>query len=451
MFDKHIFLIILFLSASGCTKKLDIKPDNSLAVPNSTADYQALLDNTGIMNILYPVLGEIAADNYYITDTRYNVLQIPYEKNAYIWNKEIFSDLDQPFDWSFAYQRLAVCNIVLDGLSKLKIQQDTAFKNAKGIALFFRAFNYYSLAQIFCPSYDSVNAKTDLGLPLRTGIDLDKVYQRSTLQQTYDLILNDLQEAADLLPNVTTYKTRPSKATVQALLSRIYLVAGDYEQALRHADTSLQLYHTLLDYNEVDSSLSAPFPIYNNEVLLHVTLANSQALSISNANIDSILYGSYESYDLRKKLFFKKQMSGMVTYRGSYGGSTGAAFTGLSVDEVYLNRAECYAWKGQVQSAMNDLNVLLKTRWAKGHFVPFMAGDQQTALEIILNERRKELIFRGVRWPDLRRLNRKPHFEKTLRRMVNGTIYTLEPNSLRYVYPIPPYEISVSGIQQNPR
>jgi len=39
----------------------------------------------------------------------------------------------------------------------------------------------------------------------------------------------------------------------------------------------------------------------------------------------------------------------------------------------------------------------------------------------------------------------------TLYRKINGQSYTLEPNSYLYTLPIPPDEISLSGISQNKR
>jgi len=68
-----------------------------------------------------------------------------------------------------------------------------------------------------------------------------------------------------------------------------------------------------------------------------------------------------------------------------------------------------------------------------------------------LKERRKELLFRGLRWTDLRRLNLDPRFAVTLARNVSGQIYSLPPEDPRYAWPIPDDEIQASGIPQNPR
>ena len=100
---------------------------------------------------------------------------------------------------------------------------------------------------------------------------------------------------------------------------------------------------------------------------------------------------------------------------------------------------------------MSDLNMLLEKRYVAGTFVPLSATDAEDALIKVLAERRKELVFRGLRWPDLRRLNKDPRFAKTITRSLDGEIFELPPNSPRYVLPIPQKVIELSGIKQNDR
>ena len=123
---------------------------------------------------------------------------------------------------------------------------------------------------------------------------------------------------------------------------------------------------------------------------------------------------------------------------------------GIATDEVYLTRAECYARAGKVSEAMNDLNTLMIKRWKAGTFIPFTATSTSEALSIILEERRKETLFRGLRWLDLRRLNSEGA-NITLTRNVDNQTYKLEPNSPRYALPLPPDVISLTGIPQNER
>lgn len=83
-------------------------------------------------------------------------------------------------------------------------------------------------------------------------------------------------------------------------------------------------------------------------------------------------------------------------------------------------------------------------------FIPYTASTASDALNTILLERRKELLMRGIRWSDLRRLNKEPQFAKTLIRIEDGQTYSLQPGGLRYIFPIPLLVIQMTGIPQNP-
>lgn len=84
-----------------------------------------------------------------------------------------------------------------------------------------------------------------------------------------------------------------------------------------------------------------------------------------------------------------------------------------------------------------------------GTFIPFSANSRKEAIELILNERRKELIFRNLRWMDLKRLN-KEGANITVTRILDNVKHTLIPNDNRYALPLPPDVINLSGMQQNP-
>src|SRR5690606_2346975 len=103
------------------------------------------------------------------------------------------------------------------------------------------------------------------------------------------------------------------------------------------------------------------------------------------------LYNTYADSDLRKKLFFEKRPNG-YRFRGTYNyfSTRSNYFSGLAVDEVFLNRAECRVRNGKVTQGLDDLNHLLEKRWEKGKYVPVENLSQAEALKVVLEERRKE-------------------------------------------------------------
>ena len=125
-------------------------------------------------------------------------------------------------------------------------------------------------------------------------------------------------------------------------------------------------------------------------------------------------------------------------------------FTGIATDELYLTRAECYVRQGDSSKALDDLNTLMSKRIKKADFSPYSLPVPDGLLKLILTERRKELLFRALRWTDLRRLNKEAEFRDTLYRFINGKKYELLPGSDRYTLQIDRNSIDISGLQQNP-
>ena len=462
--NKIIGLCILVL-ISACKKAdfLNVKPDQNLVVPTTIEELQALLDNDQVMNGtgnfgVVPAFGEVGSDNYYVSDDLLNSYVDPLGKKTYTWQKELYAGEDI-VDWDLPYKSIFYSNEVLEGLRKINpdSSQINSYNNAKGIALFHRAHMYYQLAQVFAVPYETSTANTDLGIPLRKLADISEEINRSTLAETYDLIISDLKVSISLLPTIPLYKTRPSKPSAYALLARVYQTMEDYDKAFAYADSCLQLKSDLIDFNTIDTNSVLPFSRFNEEVILHsVIIAADFVVSTGLASVDSNLYRSYSPNDLRRACYFIDAATGGslasgVIFRGTYDGSP-YYFGGLATDEVYLIRAEAAAREGDVIGAINDLNTLLSSRWRSGTFVPFSAIDANDALHQILAERRKELLFRGTRWTDLRRLNKDPQFASTSYRLVGGQTYSIPAGDPRYVYPIPDNVISFNpGMIQNSR
>lgn len=442
--------IIALLGMIACSESfLDVKPDKKLVVPSSLDDLQALLDYFDVHNSNMPGMGELSSDDYYILYDRWTSLSSPYMRNGYIWAKEIWEG-STSIDWNNRYQQIFYANYVLEELEKQERADNPAYYDRlKGAALFYRAYAYYQLAQVFCLPYNKSGTNSDYGLPLRLTSDLNVHADRAIVKETYQRIVDDLKEAHGLLPEKDAYKTRPVKAASGALLSRVYLTMQEYDNALVFAESVLGAGYELIDFNNLKTSASYPMERYNSEVIFHSRMTRYTPLSNTRLIIDSTLYHSYATDDLRKAAWFKPA-NGSYTFKGSYCGSL-QIFNGLAVDECYLTKAECLARSGKVTEAIQTLSELLLKRYKTGTFTRINTTDQQEALSLILQERRKELLFRGIRWTDLRRLNLDATTATTIYRKLDGIIYTLEPNSPNYILPIADDVIQLSNIPQNIR
>jgi tetratricopeptide (TPR) repeat protein len=411
---------------------------------------QAILDYYTVINNTDPGSGEVSADNYYLTDKDWAALPQLGQQRIYTWEKDYIFD-QYSNDWSDAYKRVYYVNTVLDKLPTVArvSSNQVDWDNIKGQALLSRARSFLQIAFIWSLAYDSNTAHTDLGIPLRMSSDFNLPSVRSTLQETYDQIVKDLLTAIPLLPLRPVQVMRPCKPAAYALLGRTYLSMRKYPEAGLYADSCLQLYHTLLDYNTLNASASYPISQFNAEVIMEGMIPVPRQLNNSRGKIDSLLFQSYADNDLRKAIFFKNNNNGTYGFRGSYEGG-GNLFDGIATDEVLLIRAEASARLGDITAALNDLNLLLKNRYKTNSFNPLTANDAEGALTLILSERRKELLMRGIRWMDIKRLN-KEGSDIVLKRILNGVTYLLPPNDLRYALPIPEDIITLTGMTQNLR
>ncbi|HEY1025117.1 MAG TPA: RagB/SusD family nutrient uptake outer membrane protein [Sphingobacteriaceae bacterium] len=256
------------------------------------------------------------------------------------------------------------------------------------------------------------------------------------------------------------FSNQPGQDAARALLAKVYLVMGNYRKAQEYAEASLLIRNDLIDYNSLDQLAARPLPSSvpsatsagNKEVSFYA-IAISYSFSGSKASstlIDSMLFDSYDANDLRKAIYFNNKGKRVVNIKANYSGNS-SLFGGLTTSEMYLVLAECAARNGDATLAMNTLNTLLEKRWKTGTFTKLTAVNEEDALMLVLRERRKELVGRGTRWSDLRRLNQDLRFAVTLERTVQGKPYLLPPGSNRYVFPIPADEIQLTGITQNPR
>lgn len=447
--SRLIFFGILSMTLLSCQKFLDDKPSASLVVPSSLPDLQALLDYYPKMNTNDAGSGDAAADDYYLSHNDWGALSEPLRR-TYTWEKEGLFDASTN-DWSRTYERVYFANTVLEAVEKIgKDAAGTAeAKNIKGQALFARARSFLQAVFIWSVAYDNNTAATDLGIPLRLTTDFNQPSARSSVFQAYQQIIHDLKEAIPLLPPTPLHKTRPSKPAAYALLGRTFLAMKLYAQAGLYADSCLQLYNSLADFNTLNPAATFPFQQFNAEVIFHSTMTTPASINSSRAKIDSSLYRSYAANDMRKLLYFRNNNNGSFAFKGSYDG-TGIPFTGISVAEVYLTRAEASAREGKISAAVKDLNTVLIKRWKTGTFVPLTAATAAEAVTLVLNERRKELLFRGTRWMDIKRLNKEGN-GILLMRNLNGTVFSLQPLSPRYALPIPEDVIDLTGMQQNPR
>ncbi|CAM3584831.1 RagB/SusD family nutrient uptake outer membrane protein [Sphingobacterium prati] len=453
IWNKVLLFPLFVFCLGGCNKFLEEKSDKSLGIPVTIADYRALLNGFGNVNSNYLSMGEASSGDFSLTDADYNGLYYDSDKRLYSWQPDYVTRevSGAGHEWYYCYKGIYVSNSILKGLDDNGLTGKDA-DEVRGQALVFRAARYLDGVQAWAPVYDVKRASKDLGMALRLDPDMNLPSKRATVQQTYDLILSDLQVALPLLPIAESSPALPTKAAAYGLLARAYLIKGDYEKALFNGQEALKLHNDLIDFNDLSASASFPIPATNQtsrEVVFFTRMYASNIVNLNIAQINKDLYLMYAAGDLRKSIYFRLDNKGAVFFKGTHMGHQGL-ITGITSSELLLIVAECQARLGDIDKAAETLNLLMINRWDKNTFTPFVFTNVDIALRTILNERRKELLFRGLRWSDVKRLNRDGA-GIILSRRINNQEFILTPNDKRYAIALPEDVLDMTGMEQNPR
>ncbi len=183
-----------------------------------TSDFQYILNNTTNLEstFYYP---ELASDDIEIVDEEFISRMSDVDKYAYAWADYIFID-EEDRDWARLYKQVYICNEVITNVMSSAEGTESEKNNIMGQAKVHRAYAYYCLVNIYARQYDVATASSDPGVPLLTTPDLFASLKRASVREVYDLILQDLEDATGLLPDLQDNSFMPSLAGTYGFLAR---------------------------------------------------------------------------------------------------------------------------------------------------------------------------------------------------------------------------------------
>ncbi len=224
--------------------------DNSL---KTTSDFQAAV------NMLYKRTGQIFIYSvndgffalYHGTDLGYCACatdRLNTYKATMVPENALLNHL-----WDNSFFMVNQANLILTRINGADIP--AADKNVlRGEALFFRAFAYRILANLFG------------GVPLITEeiTAPRRNFVRASREDTYKQSKNDLIEAIPLLGNIDAVKDgKISKQMAQHLLSEIYISLGDYDNAITEATAVISYPAMKLMTARFGAKLNEPGDVYS--------------------------------------------------------------------------------------------------------------------------------------------------------------------------------------------
>ena len=339
----------------------------------------------------------------------------------YTWQQQVGISSDgteirkEDKDWNRIYKHINICNMVIadiDNQEARTTNDQLERQRIKGEAYFLRGAYYFTLANLYGKAYNPQTASSDLAVPIKlTEYIEDELFERNTVEEVYQQAIDDLKQAEQLLEG-TTRKSyyRANQTAARLLLSRLYLYKQDWSQAASYAQQVINANDNRLQ----DLNAMADDEFFLNTKLPEVIftmgtggLRRSIAGDAQTFGITRDFYNLYDSEnDLRKKYFVKwNDTYGYpeLVKGGSRTEITRSALSGnflLRTAEAYLNLAEAAAYSGDEQTARQALSTLRHARFTTGGDV---SETGNSLVNLIRDERARELCLEGHRWFDLRR------------------------------------------------
>lgn len=454
---QRVFLAIslLLLCSLGCKRWTEVEaPATSLSSQNvfrTDATAIGAVTNLYAQMCAKSMLGDgltslsfypgLSSDEFVLFNSVTNVNYLQYYQNSLLATSNI------PHYWNSLYYNIYLTNLALEGLTHNAQLTVKVRDQLLGEVHFFRAFSYFYL----------VNLYGDVPLAISSDYKINANLPRAPKELVYSQIISDLKDAQTLLSlnyldgslvHNSNERVRLTKWAATAMLSRVYLYIGDYENADKQSTSIISnspLYDTV-GTNQVFIKNNKEAIWQLQPVLSGINTQDARLFIIpstglnGNSNPISLresFYQSFEENDLRKKdwvgsfptvnsIYYYPQKYKISTLNSSVTEYTVV----LRLAEQYLIRAESRAQREDINGSIEDLNVIRKRAGLLGT----SANSKALLLSAIIKERQLELFSEwGHRWLDLKRTG--------LANEVLGKIKGENWKTTDQLYPIPQSEI----------
>ncbi len=459
---KYMIVLSGLILTVSCNDYLSDIPKGQ-KTPTTFVDYDAFIN---FSDQLYMEIEQtsILMNEYFRSTSALNSNEL--SKANYFWDETVDRTLINSKDYAYsrAYEGIFYWNLIVDyaGNATECTESERLALVAQGRVL--RDITYFYVANYFADVYDETTLDK-LCVPLVKSSSTDAPSPQVTIGELYDFLVEDLEKAIPDLPATGSNMFHPSKAAGYGLLARVQLMMGNYEDALKNAESALALNSQLfswVDYYNADKErfddptnyTSSAISSYGNPEINNVEnyFFKYPSMMFYNGN-----YGSgYYALSADRAAQFEKGDTRLLTHwKYRYSTSLGDYYYGIYAilpnkggirsSEMYYIKAECLARTGNVSQAMNVLNTVRATRILPEYYEELTASSEVEAVKKITDDKFNEFIQNIVSFADRKRLNKDSLYQKTLTKTVNGVTYQISPDSHLWIMPFPESVINNPG------
>jgi starch-binding outer membrane protein, SusD/RagB family len=404
-----IFAFTFFFMATGCGDLLENElPSNQVEGSKAIKSVQ---DMQQLLNAAYDELAnsyngnnqrfsELLADNVYIQGNSGFLVQV-YNRSSDFFNSDVGGYYQQP------YRTIARANSVLENLGKINASQ-SELDRFEGEAKFIRAICHFELVRLFAQPYGQTTDNSHLGIVIKTSTEI-KPLTRSTVQEVYNQILEDLTDAEELLPETNSPYASVYSAT--AYLAKVYFQMNNYTLAAEKAEEVIS--NTTFS-NDINNRYTGSISIESAFSIISLNANNNRASlfkdSYRSLNPNAPLLQCSDEYFLFLNGAANDLRAGWVEEK-SYNGQTVKVFNKFDADfmsvclasttEMMLIAAESY---GELNTNLSVAEGYLNDIKQRAGVTELNGASAAAIIDEARRERRKEFAGEGLRLHDLKRI-----------------------------------------------
>ncbi len=503
--NKKILYILTIITALGfvsCDNYLDTTPDNR-TVLDSEEKVKELL-TAAYPEATYGLFCFSMSDN--ADDKGIGHMSLINNEQAYFWEDFTDNGQDSPsFYWDACYGAISHANQALEFIESQKVSGEVpeSYLPYYGEALVIRAYCHFVLVNLWGKPYNPATAESDLGVPYVTEVEnvVFKDYKRETVAKVYELIQDDIETGLPLIED-SAYdvpKYHFNRAAANTFASRFYLYKGDWQKVVDYSTEALGtspstklrdlsgkyaamgLNEQVAEYSKatepanfmLTSNVTYWFHYFQATLQYAYTPYIKANLFANNFLISSewdwaqstASFGEGDDLIVKWGFFFKRiDVNSDIGYYY-------AMTPKIVAEEALFNRIEANVMLKKYGEVEQDLDLYFEKRikwYSDNHKVTedkingaylndshadsplnpwygFEEEKQRTYMNCVLDTRRREFYYNGLRWFDIRRFNLKVDHN-----VKDGTPVVLEGDDARKVLQIP-VSAQQYGLQPNVR
>lgn len=375
------------------------------------------------------------------------------------------------FTWDINYETIYNANSIIANIDDASSTDPNQKWNIKAQALAARAFAYMNLAEMYQHTY--VGHQSDLCVPIYTEPTTESK-PRATVQEVYDRIVTDLEDAIELFtdyPFARIHMSHIDLGVANGLRARVALIMNEWDDARTYAaaaragialntpaqfSSGFDSYSQMswmwgLEVNDEQSTIYASFFSH-----IDMTIPGYAGAGYSPKGMSDALYNLMDPNDVRTSLVVSPPNYWNLKFAAGGDKEWAADYVMMRPEEMLLIEAEANARLGGAgeTTAQNLLKELWDVRYSTAPVTaPTETG--QALIDLILLERRIELWAEGFRLGDIKRL--KIPMNRTATNIdvgVAGGVLSVPAESDLFIYQLPQDEIDnndfISESDQNP-